>query len=244
MKGFKLMNSINIRNNINDRIVNLLNIKEDNRVFGYLRKYCHDVREPLRNVSSFLQIIRLELTEKNNDELLYYIDSAINCLSILNNWNTSVLLNKNEIAVENDESFLVKDLIDEIKCLLNSQLIKRNCTINVDQNISQIIGNRVDILRVFKNLLENSLKHASSNKLDINIKLIQQTINEVRILFSDNGQMLSSNTNHKIKSSFCGRNASNLGLSIIKELLLRNGGNIELVKSSIGCAYRITLQTR
>ncbi len=204
----------------------------------FLRKYQHDLQGPLRNIANFLQILKEELSSPgaiDKKATLKCISAAEHCVYTLNSINISQLIdNNNDIKV-----FDLENLLDPLYCLLLSQLNERRCRIDVEPNIPHIIGNKDEILRVFKNLIENSLNHAKT-KQDLVIKITKlcQRGDRVMLQFSDNGKTLSNRDRDKIRKSF---KLPASGISIVNSLLRKNNGYLQFVKSDTGCLWELEL---
>lgn len=227
---------------------NMLNENNGNIDKDFLRKYHHDMKEPLRNISSFLQIIKLDLASKdkqniNNGDLLYYINNAINCLSILNDFNNSILNysdNNQEVKPQT-----LNAIITKIICLLSHQMINRKCHVEVQDSLPSLKCSALDLFRIFKNLIENSIKYAVCDELIINISCIEKIDNNAVLLFGDNGRLLNVDTKVEIKRTLNEEISDSViasfGLPIVRELIKKNNGNIKLLDENIGCAYEIQL---
>lgn len=228
---------------------NMLNKNSETIDKNFLRKYHHDMKEPLRNISSFLQIIKLDLASKdkqtiNNSDLLYYINNAINCLSILNDFNNSILNysdNNKEVQVQTLNSIITK-----IICLLSHQMINRKCHVEVQDNLPELKCSALDLFRIFKNLIENAIKYAVCDELIIKISHIKTINNNVFLLFEDNGKLLNIDTKIEIKRTLNEEISDSViasfGLPIVRELIKKNNGSIRLLEENTGCSYEIRLQ--
>ena len=205
------------------------------------------MKEPLRNISSFLQIIKLDLASKdkniaNNGDLLYYINNAINCLSILNDFNNSILNYSNNAEVRPQN---LNSIINKIICLLSNQMINRKCHVEVQDNLPALKCSALDLFRIFKNLIENAIKYAVCDELVINISYIKKVDNNIFLLFEDNGKLLNIDTKIEIKRTLNEEISDSViasfGLPIVRELIKKNNGSIKLLWKNIGCAYEIKL---
>ena len=205
---------------------------------AFLQRYQHDLQGPLRNIANFLQILKDELSKfdvLDKSATLKCISAAEHCVYTLNSINISQLLdNRNSVDV-----FNLEKLLEPLYCLLLSQLNERKCKIDIEPDIPHIIGNKDEILRVFKNLIENSLNHAKTDKpLLIKIQKLCQRDMRVMLQFCDNGKTLSSRDYKKICDSF---KSPVSGISIANSLLTKNHGYLQLVKSDVGCLWELEL---
>ena len=211
--------------------------KKNSNESDELKKYYHDVHGLIRNISNLLQIIKCELNG-NNSNIIKYIDSALISASVLNDWNNVFA---NFEALDEDPFCELQDIIGRLKVMLLSHIIERNCDIEFDPRIPKIAITASDCLRIFKNLMENSMKHAVADKLIIKIAFDDINSRFIELLFSDNGKALSEKVRTKICSCLHGRKCGNLGLSIVSGILKRYEGRVELMPSKCGCVYKVVL---
>lgn len=207
----------------------------------FLRKYQHDLQGPLRNIANYLQILKEELANADSIDrsaTLKCISAAEYCVYTLNSINIRQLIdNRNTI-----EAFDLEKLLEPLYCLLLSQMNERSCQIDIEPDIPNIVGNKDEMLRVFKNLIENSLNHAETKgSLIIKIRKLCQRDDRIMLQFSDNGKTLTERIRKKIRNSF---NSPASGISIVSSLLTKNHGFLQLVKSDRGCVWELELPAK
>ncbi|MDR3224557.1 MAG: HAMP domain-containing histidine kinase [Holosporales bacterium] len=195
-----------------------------------VEKHHHDIKGPLRNIANFLQLIKMQLAEGSSDKVEEYINFTISSIRILNELNESLLfLNNNKSSAVS-----ISDVIRDIKLLLKSQFEKRKCRINLDGEIPRVRGAYASVLRVFKNLIENSLFHTTVKNLVISIRLVAKNEKQVLISFEDNGKELESAK---------GFDGNHLGLSICRDLMQWLDGSIRISPDKPGYNYILTFNT-
>lgn len=191
----------------------------------HLRDYYHDIRGPIRNIASFLQIIRSEL---NDDSLVYYIESAMNCLSILDEFSNSYFF------PDKTSSYCCLDeIVEKVKCVLLNQILERNCKFVIGKKLGVVSASSNDVFRIFKNLIENSLRHAVSNSLEIEISSVYSS-GRLTVLYADNGQWLDM---QKVANAMSGCGCNHLGLRIISSLMEKNIGHIEIINKKFNLEF-------
>jgi light-regulated signal transduction histidine kinase (bacteriophytochrome) len=216
--------------------INSSETKENNRNLEQ-PKFCHDSQELLRNISNFLQMIKMQLAPDCDKEVVNYIDFALNNTEILSKWNKKLL---NESEYYSNHTFKLYDAIDHIRRLIYFLIADKECVIQCEPDIPSIRGNYFEILRVFKNLIENSIKYAKTDKLIIDIAIVEIADDFIRIMFRDNGSALSETTKNEIESILSGEKNS-LGLEICRDILSCNNGMIKFLRNGSGCTYEIKL---
>ncbi|MDR3031434.1 MAG: HAMP domain-containing histidine kinase, partial [Holosporales bacterium] len=210
--------------------------KIDNHLI--IARHCHDIQAPLRNISNFLQLIKTHLINTQDNTVREYIDFAIDNAKELGEFTKEYL---SECEKTPYSRIKIKKLINIIIKLLKTQFEKRKCKIEAGDDIPDIEGRYSSIFSLFKNLIENSIEHAISNKLVIKISLVSHSDSKVVIQFEDNGENFNDEKRNKIKKGLKGYSTdSNLGICICKEIVEQHGGNINLNDSS-SCSYNIAL---
>lgn len=116
-----------------------------------------------------------------------------------------------------------------------------NAAINYSQKTYDDIMVKLDseqLIRIFDNLIENSLKYANVTSLVITISLIE-TSRHVTIIFSDNGTGVPDDKLPHIFDEFyrCDesrnkKDGNGLGLYIVKYLITEMGGNVEAANNN------------
>lgn len=157
-----------------------------------ISRYYHDLQEPLRSISNFLQLLREQPDISQNSESAKYISYAMDNIEKVRKWSSECLFSENDKTYQGEKLTKVKlqDIIQEIKSLLTFQFNNRNFTIDVDKNIPEIPCKKASILSIFKNLIENSLRHSVTNEKNLKIKIYQmnkQADKYIKIIYEDNG---------------------------------------------------------
>ncbi len=203
-----------------------------------LNRCCHDIQEPLRNISSFLQIINLQIQEKHFASCSKYIEFAIKNILTLKDF-VSEILQSNHVTVT--DRFNIEQIINEIKVLLKFPIEERDCSIVMCGENCVIAGNYFEVFSLFKNLIENSIRHAKAAKLKIEISVISQSDNFVTIIFKDNGERMQESKIEGIKQTLAAKNSTNdFGLQICQNTAKKHAGEIKFI-SDEDCRYEIRL---
>jgi light-regulated signal transduction histidine kinase (bacteriophytochrome) len=192
------------------------------------------MQEPLRSVFNFLQLLGRQDSVKSDREASQYVTYAMENIKKLKNWISDFLSISRLRRIDNNSRTRLKDIIHEIQLLLRYQIDNRDCIINVDDTIPPILCTKPELLSVFKNLIENSLKHAIvEDSLVINIHKAETKTDDqfITLIFEDNGTSVSSNS---INDGF--------GISISMEIARLHNGFIRNISDGGGYyRYEITL---
>lgn len=146
--------------NINERKESERKMKELNielERFAYLAS--HDLKEPLRTVTSFTKLFKLEynnILDKNAMQYLEFIEKASARMITLT--NDLLVYSQLDNKSLNFESINVNDLIDKILEDLTNIISNNNAEIQV-KKLPNIVGDSLQIRLLFQNLISNSLKY-------------------------------------------------------------------------------------
>ena len=203
--------------------------------FAYIS--AHDLREPLRNIMSFSQLLERKIKKKEFDEVdeyVTFINKSIRRMDVI----TKDIVNYVEIEkyvgrVDDVDVFkLVKD-INEFFQIKSSKKIKfyvqKMPILNINQKLCH---------NIFYNLIENAIQYCKKDIPEVKIrvknldKFYQFSIedNSIGIApeYFDNIFMMFKRLHNDINKS-----GSGIGLSICKKIILAYGGKI-WVESELG----------
>ncbi|MEG0295905.1 MAG: HAMP domain-containing sensor histidine kinase [Clostridium sp.] len=191
----------------------------------------HDLRTPLTSIIGYIQMLKIKCNNDiKNMEYLDRVESKAKDLEgMLEDFFTLSVVDNSDYNL-NLEYIDLKEILCDTLIGFYNELEKRGISpeINIEQ-VDKIIGERKSIIRIVENLMSNVLKYSSKK---LSIKLMQKE-NEVSLI------VMNSIENHKIvdvdkifdkfyKSNDKSRTAKSvgLGLSIVKTLMEKMGGNI------------------
>lgn len=203
-----------------------------------LRQLEHDMCEPLKNISNFLSLIKTASLSGENEQINEYINFATDAIKILNNFSKEIFIKQ----TLREKTIELKTLINDIVVLDKTQIEKHNVKIIVNDNIPKLMGNYSNLLSLFKNLIENSIKHSNNKEISIIIKTKSIQADFITISFEDNN-ILSNTDIANISAILQGEIGpkDSKGLIICKNTIKRLNGKLELNKAVNNLSYDITL---
>lgn len=202
--------------------------------FAYIAS--HDLREPLRKVSSFGQILEQSLEGRLSDDekenLGFMIDGTKRMQNIIDD-----LLTYSRLTTEAKPFGPVNlnKIIDDLeKYDLFAKILETEGKIIVSQELPPIYGDEFQIKQLMQNLVDNALKYGKREGLKPLVIIESQTENSelIRISVKDNGIGIDSKYFEIIFKMFKrlhGRGryeGTGLGLAICKKIIERHGGQI------------------
>ena len=129
----------------------------------------------------------------------------------------------------NLENVNVKEITEEIRNEFSDRLTKRRIRWSEPDIFPEITADRLDLIRVFRNFVDNALKYGGDNLLEIEIGYKEDNTFHV-FSFSDDGVGIKGKDKEKLFKLFQrsetskDKAGSGLGLAIIKEIAQRHQG--------------------
>lgn len=206
----------------------LIHSNQELEQFAYVAS--HDLQEPLRMVTSYVQLLsnryKDKLDEDANDFIAYAVDGS-NRMRILIN---SLLEYSRVNRVKPFEKINLKNLLQDVLKDLQDQIIENNVSVKTS-SLNDIYGDPVLISRLFQNLIANAIKFKSKRKPLIDISC-EEKENEYLLSVKDNGIGIQKEYQEKVfvifqrlhsKDKYPG---TGIGLAICKKIVERHNGKI------------------
>ncbi len=199
--------------------------------FAYIAS--HDLQEPLRMVSSFLQLLEKRYSEKLDERGLNYISYAVDG-SIRMQQLIKDLLAFSRIGTRGKE-FRPTDLnavLEQVKKNLHAS-IEQSGAIIKSTKLPQINADETQIAQLLQNLIGNAIKFQGKTPPIIRIST-NRTRKYHEILVTDNGIGISKEYTQRIFEIFQRLHTrdeyegTGIGLAICKKIIERHNGTISL----------------
>lgn len=220
----------------------------------FMNRMSHDIRTPINGILGMMQIIRKNWGDMDK------LDDSLNKMEVLTkhlNELVEDILNMSKLESDHmeivNEPFDLKCLVEELNSLIDAEISLQNITYhNHMENVvhTHLIGDALQLRRILINLLTNAIKYNESNgTIDMFVREMSSDDSKVTFEFEikDTGIGMSEDyiENHlftpfsQAKQDARTRyEGTGLGMSIVKGLVDKLGGNIE-VKSEVGVGTQI-----
>ena len=215
----------------------LLRANEDLRQFAYV--VSHDIKEPLRMIGSYTQLIRKlaePLMEEKDREYFQYVTEGVERMNSL----LDGLLKYTTIGntkMENEDVDLNK-IIGICLANLRSRIMETSAVVTIHE-LPTVSGNSQLFVQLFQNLLSNALKFTKPGIQPIVHVEATRCDQEYTIRIADNGIGISKKDQTRIFKIFqrlhrrSDYEGTGIGLAICQKIAARLGGSIQ-VESEIG----------
>lgn len=230
---------------VRERTADLVRANEELRQFGYAAS--HDLREPLRTVASYTQLLNRRYEGRFDDEakefMSYIIDSVHRMDSLLSDLLAySHQLNAGDQALSPVDSEAVLAGV-----LMNlDSAIRESGTEIQHEPLPEVMSDFVQLGQVFQNLIGNSIKYRGESKPQIRISA-EERDDDWLFSFQDNGIGIDPRYHEQIFGIFKrlhGREypGTGIGLALVKRIVERHGGKIWVESEpGKGSTFRFTL---
>lgn len=235
---------------LNAANIRLQKANEELESFAYITS--HDLKEPLRNISSFAGLLEHKLGVENIDQLKEYLKFIISNTKQMHTLIEDVLsYSKNGKSSEDNKLKPFSAIIDQVKTELQTTIKEKNAQIIINSNSLEkglgLIKLPTQLTPVFKNLIENGIKYNKRTVPQILISFKQNTTHAI-FLIADNGIGIPAEFHSRIfemfkrlhnRSEYTG---SGIGLAICKKTIENLKGKISVEsKENIGSTFKIEL---
>ena len=218
------------------KLEELTRSNEELEQFAYISS--HDLQEPLRMITSYLQLLQRRYQGHLDDKADRYIHFAVDGASRMQNLIKD-LLEYSRVGTENKEpesidcEFLLNKVLSDIKAVIK----ENNATVSHD-TLPKVMADSIQIIQVFQNLILNGIKFHGEQAPKIHIAAGKRA-NEWVFSVQDNGIGIDPQYSERIfeifkrlhtREQFSG---TGIGLAICKKIIERHGGRI-WVESELG----------
>lgn len=207
----------------------------------------HDLKSPLRNISSFIQLINRKIKKYDDPDLQEYLGFVRTSANQMSQLIEDVLqYSKVDSYLKDTEPVALEDIILKAKNNLRSSIASKNASVEHDK-LPIIRGYSSQLVLLFQNLIENGLKYNTSDIPSVKISY-KETPETHEIAFKDNGIGISDEYFNHIFEMFKRLHSSSqyegsgVGLAICKKIIDTHQGTIR-IESELekGTTFHISL---
>ncbi|MEJ7626874.1 MAG: PAS domain-containing protein [Ferruginibacter sp.] len=234
-----------LNNNLKKHAEELALSNEELERFAYVTS--HDLQEPLRMVTSFLQLLQKKYDSQLDETAQKYINFAVDGANRMKSLIMDLLEYSriSSIAVEHTKIDLNAVLINTKRALRTA--IEESGARILAPDLPDVTGNEIQLIQLFQNLISNAIKYRGSEKPLIEIGF-KQSISELEFHIRDNGIGIDEKYYEKIFIMFQRLHnrkeydGTGIGLAICKKIVELHQGKIWVESSEKGSVFNFTLK--
>jgi light-regulated signal transduction histidine kinase (bacteriophytochrome) len=207
----------------------------------------HDLKSPLRNISSYSQLLKKRYYDHIDPVANEFIDFIVNNAVMMNEIITNLLEYSRVDSNKVMEMTRLNNLLISVMENLRVDIKENNATINIG-NLPEIFTYRSAIVQLFQNLIQNAIKYRSPENpyIEIGANYIADK-NSWLFFVKDNGLGLDESFQDKAFQPFQRMHAkthpgTGMGLAICRKILNLHGGEIWYKRNEgLGTTFYFTI---
>lgn len=207
-------------------------MKSSEKIQSFAFSISHDLKSPATGLFGLTRRLcesyAKKLDKKGRTYCEQILAAAKQILSLVERINLFISEKEMPLTIE---KLNLLELLNEIKEEFSDQMLDRKIRWLEPEGLPLIKADRLSIIRVFRNLVENALKYGGDSLSYVEIGF-EETGNAYIISVSDDGPGLKRRKNEDIflpferMESARGTEGSGLGLAIVKEIAEKHGGEV------------------
>ena len=217
--------------------------------FAYVAS--HDLREPLRQVSSFVTLLERRYGDLVGDEGREFIGFARDGAKRMDHLIVDLLeFSRIGHRALPTEPVLLGEVIDDAITLLGTRIVESGAAVQRDKDFPTVLAVRDDMMRLFQNLIGNALKYRDPSRTPVVSVTAARRDGEWVISVIDNGIGIDQQYADRIFGIFQRLHTrdkfegTGIGLAICKKIVEQAGGRIWVDSApGQGSMFHVTLST-
>jgi signal transduction histidine kinase len=209
--------------------------------FAYVAS--HDLQEPLRMVSSYMDLLEMELEDELDEETREYMEFAVDGSERMQAMIDGLLAySRVQTRASPFEEVDVDELVAVTLQDLRLKTDESGASVDVD-DLPTVLADENQLGQVFQNLVKNAIEHGGE---DTHVEITATDRDDAtEFAVSDDGPGIPENRHEDIFGIFDkggDSDGTGIGLAVVKEIIERHGGDI-WVESTLdeGTTFHFTI---
>ena len=206
------------------------------RQSNFIDSVTHELKSPIASLKLYLQTLNLrDVEEQEREKFLRFMAEDVERLDgLISHLLDARTMEKNERDKELQPLRLDRLIVDCAETVCDRYRVDRE-TIGLELKPIEVLGERVDIMMIFRNLLDNAIKYAGEPP---QVHVAMRTEAQAAVIeISDNGEGIPKALRRKVFGRFVRvgqelqrkKPGTGLGLYIVRTLVRRLGGKVRIV---------------
>lgn len=210
----------------------------------------HDLKEPLRMVTSFMNLLKKNYYHQLDEKAHTYINFAIDGGSRMQTMINDLLdLSRTTRPDEEKSQVNLTEITEQVLVNLHSLIEENEAEIIIESALPEVMAYKHDFTRIFQNLIANAIKFRRTEiKPVVRINTSENTTEWI-FSIADNGIGIDPENFDKVFNIFTRINpiddfeGSGIGLAICKKVVEKYGGKIWIESDrTSGCIFYFSIK--
>ncbi len=199
--------------------------------FAYMAS--HDLKEPLRTIEAFSELLVMDYQDKLDDRGREYLDVLSSAASRMRAVVDDVLeYSRLEVDTATSTEFDVSNVIKELRRELDGDIQKSGARVTIANELPKLVGDRVRFYRLMQNLVSNAIKYCPPEQPP-EVEINAHRVGDVwQIRVQDNGIGIEPEYRSLVFEMFKrlhtreAYSGTGIGLAICRRIVVGWGGDI------------------
>jgi PAS domain S-box-containing protein len=209
---------------------------------------CHELREPLRTISSFSKLAKDKFPGDVNGDMSLFLHEIYEGTLRMDKLIRAILdYSTNGLSNSVMSSFYPHELIAEVLTMLDTQMKEKNASIHFNE-MPAIYADRLQIIQLFQNLISNATKFCAPLTRPV-INITARPVNQfIEFKLTDKGIGIAKKYHKELFLPFKKFHSKSegsmygIGLSLCKKIIENHGGSIKISsRENMGTTFTFLL---